>query len=97
MSESTTAPDAPLLSVPFTSPGQEQEGDTFQGGDAFEGEGDAQPGGRRRLEPSVRFYIAVWLPAAGALLAYAALRGSIWAGFVGLELLVVGWYTLAAL
>lgn len=52
---------------------------------------------RPRLQPTVRFYIAAWLPAAGALLAYSAMHGSVWAGFVGLELLVVGWYTLAAL
>lgn len=52
---------------------------------------------RRRTEPTVRFYIGVWLPVAGALLTYSVLRGSFWAAFVGIELLAIGWYTLAKL
>jgi hypothetical protein len=52
---------------------------------------------RRRAEPSVKLYVALWLPGAGALLAYAVTRGSFWAGFVGIELLLVGLYTLAKL
>lgn len=51
----------------------------------------------RRPEPSVKFYVALWLPVAGALLAYSVTRGSIWAAFVGIELLLVGLYTLAKL
>ncbi len=56
---------------------------------------DSEP--PRRPETSVKFYVAVWLPVAGALLAYAVTRGSVWAGFVGIELLLVGLYTLAKL
>jgi hypothetical protein len=51
----------------------------------------------RRPESSVKFYVALWLPGAGALLAYAVTRGSFWAAFVGIELLLVGLYTLAKL
>lgn len=51
----------------------------------------------RRPEASVKFYVALWLPGAGALLAYSVTRGSFWAGFVGIELLLVGLYTLAKL
>jgi len=51
----------------------------------------------RRPEPSVKLYVALWLPGAGALLAYSVTRGSFWAGFVGIELLLVGLYTLAKL
>ena len=51
----------------------------------------------RRPEASVKFYVALWLPVAGALLAYAVTRGSFWAAFVGIELLLVGLYTLAKL
>lgn len=51
----------------------------------------------RRPEASVKLYVALWLPGAGALLAYAVTRGSFWAGFVGIELLLVGLYTLAKL
>ena len=51
----------------------------------------------RRPEPSVKLYVALWLPGAGALLAYAVTRGSFWAAFVGIELLLVGLYTLAKL
>lgn len=56
---------------------------------------DPEPG--RRPEPIVKLYVALWLPGAGALLAYAFTRGSFWAGFVGIELLLVGLYTLAKL
>ena len=55
------------------------------------------PAPPRRPEPSVKLYVALWLPGAGALLAYAVTRGSFWAGFVGIELLLVGLYTLAKL
>jgi hypothetical protein len=51
----------------------------------------------RRPDPSVKLYVALWLPVAGALLAYSVTRGSFWAGFVGVELLLVGLYTLAKL
>ena len=51
----------------------------------------------RRPETSVKFYVALWLPVAGALLAYSVTRGSFWAAFVGIELLLVGLYTLAKL
>ena len=44
-----------------------------------------------------RFYVGLWLPGAGALLAYGVLRGNYWAAFVGIELLLVGWFTLAKL
>jgi hypothetical protein len=55
------------------------------------------PAPRRRADSSVKLYVALWLPGAGALLAYAVTRGSFWAGFVGIELLLVGLYTLAKL
>lgn len=51
----------------------------------------------RRPEPSVKLYVALWLPGAGALLAYSIMRGNFWVGFVGIELLLVGLYTLAKL
>ncbi|HEY7898590.1 MAG: hypothetical protein ACHQQP_00305 [Gemmatimonadales bacterium] len=51
----------------------------------------------RRPETSVKFYVALWLPVSGALLAYSVTRGSFWAAFVGIELLLVGLYTLAKL
>ncbi len=51
----------------------------------------------RRPNPRVKLYVALWLPGAGALLAYSLTRGSFWAGFVGIELLLVGLYTLAKL
>ncbi len=51
----------------------------------------------RRPEPKVKLYVALWLPTAGALLAYSVTRGSVWAAFVGIELLLVGLYTLAKL
>lgn len=44
-----------------------------------------------------RFYVGLWLPGAGALLTYALMRGNYWAAFVGIELLLVGWFTLAKL
>lgn len=44
-----------------------------------------------------RFYVGLWLPAAGAFLAYSLLRGNYWVAFVGVELLLVGWFTLAKL
>lgn len=46
---------------------------------------------------TTRFYVGLWLPGAGALLAYAVMRGNYWAAFVGIELLLVGWFTLAKL
>ncbi len=55
------------------------------------------PPARKRADSSVKLYVALWLPGAGALLAYAVTRGSFWAGFVGIELLLVGLYTLAKL
>ena len=55
------------------------------------------PAPRKRAENSVKLYVALWLPGAGALLAYSVTRGSFWAGFVGIELLLVGLYTLAKL
>jgi hypothetical protein len=55
------------------------------------------PPPRKRADSSVKLYVALWLPGAGALLAYAVTRGSFWAGFVGIELLLVGLYTLAKL
>ncbi len=51
----------------------------------------------RRPEASVKLYVALWLPGAGALLAYSVIRGNFWVGFVGIELLLVGLYTLAKL
>lgn len=57
--------------------------------------GDPEP--PRRPEPKVKLYVAIWLPVAGALLSYAVTRGSFWAAFVGVELLLVGLYTLAKL
>ena len=51
----------------------------------------------RRPETSVKFYVALWLPVSGALLAYAVTQRSLWAAFVGVELLLVGLYTLAKL
>jgi hypothetical protein len=54
-------------------------------------------GSLRHSEPSVKLYVALWLPFAGALLAYGVTRGSFWAGFIGVELLLVGLYTLAKL
>jgi len=56
-----------------------------------------QPPPRKRADSSVKLYVALWLPGAGALLAYSVTRGSFWAGFVGIELLLVGLYTLAKL
>lgn len=44
-----------------------------------------------------RFYVGLWLPGAGALLTYGVMRGNYWAAFVGIELLLVGWFTLAKL
>jgi len=44
-----------------------------------------------------RLYVGLWLPGAGALLTYGVLRGNYWAAFVGIELLLVGWFTLAKL
>lgn len=46
---------------------------------------------------TTRFYIGLWLPGAGALLTYALMRGNYWAAFVGVELLLIGWFTLAKL
>lgn len=46
---------------------------------------------------TTRLYVGLWLPGAGALLTYAAMRGNYWAAFVGVELLLVGWFTLAKL
>ena len=46
---------------------------------------------------TTRFYVGLWLPGAGALLTYALMRGNYWAAFVGIELLLVGWFTLAKL
>lgn len=46
---------------------------------------------------TTRLYVGLWLPGAGALLTYAAMRGNYWAAFVGIELLLVGWFTLAKL
>ena len=51
----------------------------------------------RRPDARVKLYVAIWLPGAGALIAYSLTRGSFWAGFVGIELLLVGLYTLAKL
>jgi len=51
----------------------------------------------RRPEASVKLYVAIWLPVSGALLAYAVTQRSLWAAFVGIELLLVGLYTLAKL
>lgn len=46
---------------------------------------------------TVRLYVGLWLPAAGAFIAAAVLRESYWAAFIGVELLLVGWFTLAKL
>lgn len=46
---------------------------------------------------TARFYVGLWLPGAGALLTYALMHGNYWAAFVGVELLLVGWFTLAKL
>ena len=46
---------------------------------------------------TTRLYVGLWLPGAGALLTYAAMHGNYWAAFVGVELLLVGWFTLAKL
>jgi hypothetical protein len=46
---------------------------------------------------TARLYVGLWLPAAGALLAYAVMRGNYWAAFIGVELLLVGWFTLGKL
>jgi hypothetical protein len=46
---------------------------------------------------TTRFYVGLWLPGAGALLTYALMHGNYWAAFVGIELLLVGWFTLAKL
>jgi hypothetical protein len=54
-------------------------------------------GTRRRPDPSVKLYVALWLPTSGALVSYSVTHGSIWAAFVGIELLLVGLYTLAKL
>jgi len=74
-----------------------------------EGEGEREWFGRHpaypRNEPqelhtpdlTTRFYVGLWLPGAGALLTYALMRGNYWAAFVGVELLLVGWFTLAKL
>jgi len=59
--------------------------------------GPDDPEPPRRPEPSVKLYVALWLPVAGALLAYSVTRGSFWAAFVGIELLLIGLYTLAKL
>jgi hypothetical protein len=59
--------------------------------------GPEDPAPRKRADTSVKLYVALWLPGAGALLAYSITRGSFWAGFVGIELLLVGLYTLAKL
>ena len=56
---------------------------------------DSQP--RHRADATVKLYVALWLPGAGALLAYSIVRGNFWVGFVGIELLLVGLYTLAKL
>jgi len=52
---------------------------------------------RSRPEASVKLYVALWLPVAGALLAYAITQRSVWSAFIGIELLLVGLYTLAKL
>ena len=52
---------------------------------------------RARPEASVKLYVALWLPVAGALLAYAITQRSVWSAFIGIELLLVGLYTLAKL
>ena len=59
--------------------------------------GPEDPEPPRRPDSRVKLYVALWLPGAGALLAYSLTRGSFWAGFVGIELLLVGLYTLAKL
>ena len=46
---------------------------------------------------TARLYVGLWLPGAGALLAYAVMRGNYWAAFIGVELLLVGWFTLGKL
>ncbi len=46
---------------------------------------------------TARFYVGLWLPAAGALLTYSIMRGNYWAAFVGVELLLVGWFALGKL
>lgn len=51
----------------------------------------------KRADSSVKLYVALWLPAAGALLSFGVMDRSFWAGFVGVELLIVGLYTLAKL
>ena len=52
---------------------------------------------RARPEASVKLYVALWLPVAGALLAFAITQRSVWSAFIGIELLLVGLYTLAKL
>lgn len=78
-------------------------------GEGERGEGERQWFGRFPAYPrntpenlntpdlTTRFYVGLWLPGAGALLTYALMRGNYWAAFVGLELLLVGWFTLAKL
>lgn len=46
---------------------------------------------------TAKLFVAFWLPAAGALLAYVMLRSSYLAAFVGIELLFVGWFGLGKL
>lgn len=55
------------------------------------------PERRPRAEASVKLYVALWLPVSGALLAYAITQRSVWSAFIGIELLLVGLYTLAKL
>lgn len=60
-------------------------------------EQDARSGDDRAPDRTARVYVGLWLPAAGALLAYAIMRGNYWAAFIGAELLLVGWFTLGKL
>lgn len=66
-------------------------------GDRPEERQSVGPPPSRRADASVKLYVALWLPGAGALLGYSVTRDSFWAGFVGVELLLIGLYTLAKL
>lgn len=44
-----------------------------------------------------KLYVGLWLPAAGAFLTYAVMTRNYWVAFVGVELLLVGWFGLGKL
>lgn len=84
-----------------SEPGEPREDDRGEGERQWFGKHPAYPRNTpdelHTPDLTTRFYVGLWLPGAGALLTYALMRGNYWAAFVGIELLLVGWFTLAKL